>query len=99
MPIYYSGDWDYDGLLIFNMVCKLIPQIKLLYPTASSKSILKSEHKSLWMDRDNPSKYSNLSVKNLDNRHKDILVNLIKKNHWITEEDNHLKEMVTLIQD
>ncbi len=99
LPIYYSGDWDYDGLLIFNMVCKLIPQIKLLYPTASSKSILKSEHKSLWIDRDNPSKYSNLSVKNLDNRHKDILVNLIEKNHWITEEDNHLKEMITLIQD
>ena len=34
LPIYYSADWDYDGLLIFNMIKKIIPNIKLLYPTA-----------------------------------------------------------------
>ena len=76
------------------MVIKAIPDIKLLYPTASPKSIVKSEHKSLWTDMDNPESYSNLNVNDLDIKHKTILRELIKNNQWITEEDNDLKEMV-----
>lgn len=99
LPIYYSADWDYDGLLIFNMVIKVIPSIKLLYPTASPKSIIKSEHKSLWANPENPINYSNLNVEHLDNNHKIILKKLIENDQWITEEDNNLKEMINLIQD
>lgn len=97
LPIYYSADWDYDGLLIFNMIKKIIPNIKLLYPTARPKSIVKSEHKSLWADMDNPENYSNLDIKDLDTKHKTILKKLIENNQWITEEDNNLKEMVSLV--
>lgn len=48
LPIFYSCDWDYDGLLIYQMVKDIIPQIRLLPPTGVPKSIKATDHNSHW---------------------------------------------------
>jgi len=46
IPIYYSFDWAYDGLLIYTRVKEKIPSIELLYPNSSGRSIVETEHQS-----------------------------------------------------
>jgi len=94
LPVYYSCDWDYDGLDIFQEVKKIFPQIKLLTPNAQSKNIIESEHKSLWKISENPCNLSGLNHLDYTLTQKAIIRRLIKKNHWITEEDNDLIKMV-----
>ena len=90
LPIYYSCDWDYDGLLIFGMVEEKIPGIKLLFPNADSKDITISDHDSHWQNCSNPDLLSNLDQSLFNEKEKDLIKSLIVKNHWITEEDNDL---------
>lgn len=97
LPIYYSCDWDYDGLDIFQDVKKVFPQIKLLTPNAKSKDIIDSEHKSLWKSPENLSNLSGLNHLDYNITQKEIIKRLIENNHWITEEDNDLIKMVESI--
>lgn len=86
LPIYYSGDWDYDGLcIIYPIVKEKIPEIKLLTPNGSPKGISDTDHKSYWNGY--PSKLDSL----LDDSQRTILKGLIEKDQWIIEESNDFK--------
>jgi len=86
LPIYYSGDWDYDGLcIIYPLVKEKIPKIRLLTPNGSPKGISETDHKSYWNGY--PSKLDSL----LDDSQKTILNGLIEKDQWIIEESNDFK--------
>ncbi len=86
LPIYYSGDWDYDGLcIIYPIVKEKIPTIQLLTPNGSPKGISETEHKSYW--KEFPNKLDSL----LDDSQKTILKGLIENDQWIIEESNDFK--------
>ncbi|HET8885622.1 MAG TPA: hypothetical protein VFM70_04625 [Salinimicrobium sp.] len=94
LSIYYSADWDKDGLEIFELAKEIIPELQLLFPTANSKSILETRHKSHWKYPEDPKKLSGLNPKFYPLKYQDKIQNLIEQNHWIIEESNDLKEML-----
>jgi hypothetical protein len=90
LPIYYSCDWDYDGLfIIYPLVVDKIRQIKLLTPNGVPKGIDDTEHKSKWLN--NGRNINSI----LNNEQKLILKDLIKNNQWIIEESNSLMGMLS----
>jgi hypothetical protein len=91
LPIYYSGDWDYDGLKIFEAVKRKIPEIILLLPNGIPKSITETEHNSLWR---HDSELSGLNQSLFDAKEQQIITLLMKNNEWIIEESNELLKMV-----
>ncbi|WP_417237231.1 Wadjet anti-phage system protein JetD domain-containing protein [Bizionia paragorgiae] len=94
LPIYYSGDWDKDGLEIFELAKQKIPDLELLFPNGVSKSISATDHKSLWKYPEAPEKLSGLNPSLYTKKDKNKIIELITKNHWITEEGNNLKVMI-----
>jgi hypothetical protein len=95
LPIYYSCDWDYDGLfIIYPLVKQKIPNIKLLQPNGLPKSIAETEHKSLWQ---NETKRNELASANIFNAQELMLIDaLIAQDQWIIEESNNLLTMLEL---
>lgn len=95
LPIFYSCDWDYDGLRIYERIKNKIPQIILLYPSAvkDSKNISSGSHKSDW-------KYdkllSGLNISLYTRQALDLIQDLIKKKQWVEEESNDLMEMLAI---
>ncbi len=88
LPIYYSCDWDYDGLfIIYPLVREKIPSINLLTPNGTPKGIKETEHKSLWQQKD-------ISQSLIHEKHMQIIEGLIKNDQWIIEESNRLIEML-----
>lgn len=90
LPIYYSCDWDYDGLfIIYPLVKEKIPTIRLLTPNGAPRGIEETEHNSKW---------DNVKVKNIDSlltfKQLDIMNELIKRNQWVIEESNNLLNML-----
>lgn len=98
LSIYYSADWDRDGLEIFELAKGIIPELELLFPTAASKSIVDTEHKSHWKHSKDPKKLSELNQNFYPKHYQEKIMNLIELNHWITEESNDLKEMIENFQ-
>ncbi len=94
LPIYYSCDWDYDGLKIFEAVKKKIPEIAMLYPNGEPRSIEKTEHKSLWKRVDDLDYLSGIDKSLFDKREIELIQSLIESNQWIIEESNGLLGMV-----
>ncbi len=94
LPIYYSADWDKDGLEIYQLAKERIPDLKLLHPDGISRSIDITEHKSHWLDPEQPELLSGLEARLYSERHRVKIKELIIKNHWITEEGNNLKVMI-----
>ena len=94
LDIYYSCDWDKDGLEIFESAKEKIPTLQLLLPTAEPKSIIETEHKSLWKDRNRLEFISGLKRSNYDEEQITLIKNLIANNQWIVEESNNLLQMV-----
>jgi hypothetical protein len=95
LPIYYSCDWDYDGLDIFRLVRDKIPEIVLLLPNGTPKDIETSLHKSLWRNREMPDALSGLDRTLFSTIHKNLIQQLIGMNRWIIEESNDLIKMVS----
>lgn len=90
LPIYYSCDWDYDGLfIIYPLVKEKIPAIKLLTPTSLPKSIIETNHNSKW---ENIKDKNINSLLKLDQLH--MMKKLIELNQWIIEESNDLVAMI-----
>lgn len=96
-PIYYSCDWDYHGLRIYERVRKYIPTIKLLYPSATNqtKSVDTENHASKWraelpLSGLDPAFYSYEAVQ--------LISKLVKDDEWIEEESNNFAEMIQLNQ-
>ena len=49
LPIYYSCDWDFDGLFVIYPLVKLkVPTIQLLTPNGTPKGVEETEHNSRW---------------------------------------------------
>ncbi|MWW26031.1 hypothetical protein [Algibacter lectus] len=94
LPIFYSADWDADGLEIYELAKEKIPELQLLFPTAISKSIVDTEHSSHWKNQDKPEVLSNLSSHLYSEKYKAKIKKLIETNHWIIEESNDLKKMI-----
>ncbi|PZU17590.1 MAG: hypothetical protein DI622_10610 [Chryseobacterium sp.] len=90
LPIYYSCDWDFDGLfVIYPLVKEKLPNIQLLTPNGSPKGIKETEHNSKW---------GNIRNKNIDfllaSEQLNLLNLLVKNNQWIIEESNDLLHMI-----
>lgn len=90
LPIYYSCDWDYDGVfIIYPLVKERIPEIKLLTPNGFPKGIIETDHKSKWERRDVNHYFS-------DKKHLQMIESLIENNQWIIEESNNLIDMISV---
>lgn len=98
LPIFYSCDWDYDGLMIYQSVKRKIPNIRLLYPNGPKKSIIKTEHDSHWKCRNESHLLSNLDPSFYSEQEKTLIMELITSNDWIMEETNNLIEMINNIE-
>ena len=90
LPIYYSCDWDYDGLTIFQKVKKIFSDIVLLQPNGTPKNITESEHDSRWPS-DSGSFITNPDFQDTDRK---IIRELVNRNEWVIEESNDLIDMV-----
>lgn len=94
LPIYYSCDWDFDGLKIYERIKAKIPQIKLLYPSAleSRKSVNSPNHKSDWKYNHD---FSGLNQQLYSQKDIKLIDSLIKTKEWIEEENNDLIKMLS----
>lgn len=92
LSIYYSCDWDFDGLfIIYPLVKEKIPAIQLLTPNGSPKGIIETEHNSKW---------ENIMDRNIDylltSNQSHIMNELIGSNQWIIEESCDLIKMLDI---
>jgi len=90
LPIYYSCDWDYDGLyIIYPLVKDKIKTIRLLTPNGIPKGIKETDHDSKW---------ENIKERNINSllthNQLDIMKKLIELNQWVIEESNDLIKML-----
>ena len=94
LPIYYSCDWDYHGLSIYERIKAKIPQIVLLTPSAidSSKPTDSPNHKSHWIST---KPFSGLTRRHYSEAETLIINDLIGKQLWIEEENNDLLAMLS----
>jgi hypothetical protein len=98
LPIYYSCDWDYDGLIIYQLVKQKIPQIRLLFPNGPRKSIVTTEHESLWRSAEFPERLSGLDAACYNGREQQLIRDLVTADEWINEEKNDLVEMLNMAE-
>ncbi len=90
LPIYYSCDWDYDGLQIYQMVKSFLPEIILATPNSVPRDIVETDHHSLWKNRENPHQLSGLDGRLYSISELALIEELILSNKWIIEESNDL---------
>ncbi len=91
LPIYYSCDWDYDGLEIYKLVKERINSIQLLTPNGKPRSIKESEHDSLWSKQKDTGFYADAAYFSEEQQRK--IQELITNDNWIIEESNDLLRM------
>ncbi len=90
LPIYYSCDWDFDGIfVIYPLVAQKLPMIRLLTPNGVPRGIDETEHDSRWERLKKDVDYF-LS----DPEHIRIVRQLIEQDQWIIEESNDLMKML-----
>ena len=94
LAVYYSCDWDYDGLRIYESVKQKIPEIQLLYPTGTPKNIEMTEHMSHWKIEKNSNIVYGLNYSLFIEKEIRLFENLARNNEWIVEESNDLIKMV-----
>lgn len=95
--IFYSCDWDWDGLDIFRLVKDKLPNIKLLNPQSSPVDRETTpKHKSEWRKPEEIDKISDLDETLFNESQKQRILNLKNSNSWLREEENYkyLIEMV-----
>lgn len=95
-PIYYSCDWDFDGLKIFQRIKSKLKnrgaEIKILTPPPPHQYLPTDSfmHKSRW---DYKVAFSGLDKKVFSTNEQELVAKLIKEDLWIEEESNVLKDM------
>jgi hypothetical protein len=94
LPIYYSADWDYDGLLTYTWVKEKLPGIELLMPNAEPRSIKETEHESLWQNTETPALLSGLEKDTFTSQQINLVRQLMTSDQWIVEESNDLITML-----
>lgn len=91
-PLYYSCDWDYDGLKIYERLrARLAPKSKsitLLYPSPIFRKPIDSpEHNSRWK-HDKP--FSGLNASLFTPEATALIQDLISRDEWVEEEATEL---------
>ena len=94
LKLFYSCDWDYDGLKIYEAVKKKIPEIQLLFPNGKPDSINTTEHKSLWRFAHDLEELSGLNINLFSSQERNLIQQLIDNNQWVIEESNDLIKML-----
>jgi hypothetical protein len=97
VPIFYSCDWDWDGLDIFKSVKEKLPEIKLLNPKSSPINRKETpNHNSEWKNSNSEIELVQLDKSLFDDIQRRQILHLEKTNSWIREEENYnyLVEMV-----
>jgi hypothetical protein len=98
-PLYYSCDWDYDGLKIYCRIKDILKQkskeIQLLYPSNLNNllPIDSPHHNSKWIHSHD---ISGLDQSYFTNKELILIQQLIKQNQWIEEESNDLLSMLEI---
>ncbi len=110
-PIYYLGDWDYDGLLIYEKAKTIIDKLKnnkdhqlqlitpILKPNIRQVKLSETEenHKSNWKNKD---KYiCGLKTDYYNTEQQKLIQNLSDKDEWIEEEGNNLEQIIETIMN
>ena len=101
-PLYYSCDWDYDGLRIYCRIKDILKvkgkDVVLLYPSnfQNRLSIDSPNHNSKW-NQSVP--FSGLDISYFTAKEIDLINQLIRKNQWIEEESNDLLKMLSSVCD
>ncbi|MDR6784599.1 hypothetical protein ABIE26_003245 [Pedobacter africanus] len=97
LPIYYSCDWDYHGLLIFQNISERMIlkgcKIKLLFPNDPDERlpVIMKHHKSKWI----PGKeLSGLKQSLFNVAYTTLIQDLIKNDQWIEEESFEFVELL-----
>lgn len=96
-PLFYSCDWDYNGLEIYCQLKKIFHKkgcdIKLLYPSEPIKkySVNMEKHKSKWKPT---LSFSGLEQSLFTSKEINLINELISTDKWIEEETNDLIAMV-----
>ena len=97
LPIYYMGDWDYDGLRIYQNVKKIMAdknvQIRLLNPCDSGRRLPVDSpyHNSEWKHH---LPFSGLQETDFSAEAINLIKLLAKANEWIEEESQDFKTML-----
>lgn len=97
LPIYYSCDWDYHGLRIYqNIRTKLMKKgcvIKLLYPENPDERlpVVMEHHKSMWIPDKPLSGLDEVAFNEMDVK---LILDLIKNDQWIEEESFGLVDLL-----
>jgi hypothetical protein len=95
-PMYYSCDWDFHGLTIFQRIKNKLKnrgvEIKILTPPPPHQYLPTDSfmHKSRW---DYKVAFSGLDKKVFSTNEQELVAKLIKEDLWIEEESNVLKDM------
>ncbi|HEX8377678.1 MAG TPA: hypothetical protein VF602_07655 [Pedobacter sp.] len=95
-PIYYSCDWDFHGLLIYQRISDKLKnrgvKVKILTPPPPHSYLPTSSfmHKSNWSYQ---GEFSGLNRTMFSPMEQDLIVKLIKNDVWIEEESNVLHDM------
>lgn len=95
-PMYYSCDWDFHGLRIYQRIKTKLKskgaEIKILIPPPPHQYLPSDSfmHKSRW---DFTSVFSRLDSEFFNVQEQQLIEKLIKEDLWIEEETNVLKDM------
>jgi len=95
-PIYYSCDWDFDGLRIFQRIKDKLEsrgaEIRILTPPPPHQYLPTDsyKHNSRW---NYESDFSSLDRKKFSRNEQELIIKLIREDLWIEEETTVLKEM------
>jgi hypothetical protein len=98
LPIYYSCDWDFDGLTIYSWVKEIIPEIQLLTPSGKPRSIKDTGHNSHWLPVNNVSTVNGIDQSLFLAAQIKLIEQLIIENCWIIEESNDLLKMLSFVE-
>jgi hypothetical protein len=97
LPIFYSCDWDYHGLRIFQNISERLKlkgcEIKLLFPSDPNERlpVVMEHHKSKWLS----GKYlSGLEQSLFNVTYTALIQDLIKNDQWIEEESFEFVELL-----
>lgn len=101
LPLYYSCDWDYDGLKIYERLHEKFADkskpLSLLYPSPIQRKPVNSpDHNSQW-NHNLP--FSGLSTSLFQPVAVALIQDLIAHNEWIEEETTELVMMVKSIKN
>ncbi len=95
-PLYYSCDWDFHGLEIFQRIKSKLKkrgtEIQILTPPFPHQYLPSDsfKHNSRWNYK---IPFSGLDKEVFSSKEREIITKLIKENLWIEEESNVLKDL------